>query len=37
MNYFEVILKYYPNVGFGIGDTYETGLQRPYLNQQKKS
>ena len=24
MNYFEVILKYYPNVGFGIGDTYES-------------
>ena len=26
MNYIEVISKYYPNVGFGVGDTYESLL-----------
>lgn len=24
MNYLEVIVKYYPGVGFGIGDSYES-------------
>ena len=24
MNYLEVILKYYPGVGFAVGDTYES-------------
>ena len=26
MNYIEVISRYYPNVGFGVGDTYESLL-----------
>ena len=32
MNYSEVILKFYPNTGFAIGETYESLVWMPETN-----